>query len=533
MRSQLNSMSRFIETDLRRDVFARLLTLDAAWFAAWRTGDIMARLTNDLSAVRMAAGPAIMYLANTIIGGCFALVMMARIDGSLTIIALLPMLGLPVLMLTLGKHVHARFEAVQELFAALTVRAQENLAGVRVVRAYGQEAAELARFDALGDRYVHANMRLARANGVLNPGFTLLAGLGVAITLAIGGRALINERITVGAFTAFSIYLTQLTWPLIALGWTTNLLQRGAASMGRVAELLDATPAVVPPSAHAPGDVPANRGRARMLEFRSVWFRYPARDGGGGHDASADASPWVLRDISFRVPAGHLVGLVGATGAGKSALMDLIPRVFDPQRGEILIDDIPTRELPLDVVRGWIGYAPQEALLFSDTIANNVLYGATVEGDDQARRARLAHAMQTAQLDALLERIPLGADTMLGERGINLSGGEKQRTTIARALARDPAIVLLDDSLSAVDTATEAAILRGLREALAGRTALIASHRVSALRQANEILVLVHGTIAERGSHDALSALGGHYARLVEQQALRESIERAPEPMGA
>ena len=515
MRQLLNGVSRKIETDLRRDVLARLLTLDAAWYQQWRTGDLMARLTNDLSAVRMAAGPAIMYLLNTIAGGLFALAMMLRISPLLTGLALLPMIGLPILMIRLGRRIHSRFEAVQAQFSDLSTRAQENVAGVRVVRAYQQEGAEAGRFAALGEQYLTANMQLATLNGLMNPGFALLAGLGMAVTIAVGGRLLLHETITVGGYVAFGIYLTMLTWPLIALGWTTNLLQRGSASMARILELLDATPLQVQDEGQR--TLPVVTG-GRTIEFRNVWFHYPTTP------STRDAAPrWVLRDISFTIPAGQTLALVGATGSGKSALMDLIPRFFEPQRGEILLDGVPIRELPLATLRAELGYVPQESLLFSETIGANVAYCLSAS----ARHEAVEMATALAQLTETVAQLPAGLDTVLGERGINLSGGQKQRTAIARAFARHPHVVLLDDALSAVDTQTEAAILQGLRQALAGRTAVIASHRISAVRDADAILVLEDGAIVERGRHDALVAHEGRYAQLLRRQQLLDSIEAA------
>jgi len=527
MRQRLNGISRRIETDLRRDLFAHLTTLDAAWFTRWRTGDLMARLTNDLSAVRMAAGPALMYFTNTIFGGVFALTMMMRISPVLTGAALLPMLGLPVLMLRLGKRVHDRFEAVQQQFSQLTTRAQENLSGVRVVRAYRQEDAETQRFATLGEHYLAANMELAKLNGLMSPGFALLAGLAGAITVGVGGHLLIAGAITVGGYAAFGIYLAMLTWPLIALGWTTNLFQRGSASMTRVLELLDSTPVSVrnsgrialPEAARATGEA-----AGRRITFERVGFHYPSAQ----RNTSATQAPpatelrWVLRDVSFEINAGGTLAIVGATGSGKSALMDLIPRLFDPQEGTVRIDGIDVRDVPLDALRDEIGYVPQEALLFSETVGENIGYGL-----HDADLARIDEASDIAQLTDTVRRLPDGYDTRLGERGINLSGGQKQRAALARALARHPAIVLLDDALSAVDTHTEAAILHGLRDAVHGRTAIIASHRVSAVREADLIIVLEHGAIVERGSHDALVALGGRYARLLQRQQLLEAIEAA------
>lgn len=527
MRSLLNGVSRHIETDLRHDIFARLTALDPSWYLRWRTGDLMARLTNDLSAIRMAAGPAIMYMVNTVAGGLFAMAMMLRISPMLTGVALLPMLGLPILMLRLGRKVHARFEAVQSQFSELSTRAQENLAGVRVVRAYRQEAAESARFDALGDAYLSANMRLAVLNGIMNPGFALLAGLGGAVTVGVGGRLLIEGRISVGGYVAFGIYLAMLTWPLIALGWTTNLFQRGAASMTRVLELLDAMPDAVQNRGTAA--LPPHRG-GRTLEFRHVWFHYPTVL--SGPNRTDGESRWVLRDVSFMVPAGGTLAIVGATGSGKSALMDLIPRLFDPQRGEILLDGVPITALSLETLRAEIGYVPQDSLLFSETVGLNVGYGLPPAPHVDPSSPRVTspavlEATGIAQLAETIESLPDQFNTRLGERGINLSGGQKQRTAMARALARRPRIVLLDDALSAVDTQTEAAILSGLRGALAGRTALIASHRISAVRDADEIIVLDNGQVVEHGRHEDLVTRGGRYAQLLQRQQLLESIEAA------
>jgi ATP-binding cassette subfamily B multidrug efflux pump len=528
MRHTLNGVSRRIETDLRRDLFSRLSALDAAWYARWRTGDVMARLTNDLSAVRMAAGPAVMYFTNTIAGGLFALVMMLRISPGLTAAALLPLIGLPFLMLRLGKQVHARFEAVQSQFSQLTTRAQENLSGVRVVRAYQQEAAEVARFEALGHGYLEANMRLAWLNGLMSPSFALLAGLGGAVTIAVGGQMLIDGRLSVGSYVAFGIYLGMLTWPLIALGWTTNLFQRGAASMARVLELLDASPESVHDTGTA--TLPPATGGGRSIEFQHVSFHYPAPTALNDNGEAATATygdhngtpRWVLRNVSFRIPAGGTLAIVGSTGSGKSTLMDLLPRMHEIQQGQILVDGVDIRMLPLRELRAMIGVVPQEALLFSDTIGANITYGLA-----QPEPARLHQATTVAQLAATIAALPDGYDTRLGERGINLSGGQKQRTALARALARTPDIVLLDDALSAVDTHTEAAILHGLREALRGRTAIIASHRVSAVREADHILVLHEGTVVEQGTHDALVLLGGRYADLLKRQQLLDAIEAA------
>ncbi len=507
MRELINGVSRWIEYDLRNDLFTHLETLDAAYFAHTRTGDIMARLTNDLGAVRMAVGPAVMYLANTITGGLFALFFMLRIDVKLALLALLPLLVLPALTIRMGKAIHDRFEAVQEHFSTLTTRAQENLSGARIVRAYRQEAAEIARFGAINDQYLALNMSLVRLWGTLNPLFAFFGGLGGVIVLGLGGMLAIRGTISVGSFVAFGMYLTMLTWPMIALGWVVNLFQRGEASMGRLNEILDvrATIGAEEPAQHLP---PAMSGRT--IEFRNVGFHYPSDPVGEPR--------WVLRNVSFNVPAGATLGVVGATGSGKSALIDLIPRMYDPQEGEILIDGIPTRRVSPAELRREIGFVPQESLLFSDTVGANLAYGTQDP-------ASAEWAATVAQLDQTIEDFPGKYETILGERGINLSGGQKQRASLARALAKTPGIVLLDDALSAVDTHTEAEILRALREALAGRTALIASHRISAIRDASWIIVLEKGTVVEQGRHAELMALRGRYWSLLRRQQLLDSVE--------
>src|SRR5215204_588154 len=405
MRELINGLSRRIEYDLRNDLFAHLMRLDASYFARTRTGDVMARLTNDLSAVRMAAGPAIMYLTNTIFGGAFALVFMLRIDVRLTLLALLPMVLLPAFTIKLGTAIHHRFEAVQEEFSALTTLAQENFAGVRVVRAYRQERAEIARFSSLNARYLEKNMRLARLYGIMHPTFGLLAGLSGVMVLGLGGSLAVRGTITVGSFVAFGLYLGMLTWPLIALGWVVNLFQRGAASMARLLDVFDAEPEIRSPA--EPVALPAATG-GRTLEFRDVGFHFPAPQG--------QEPRWVLRHVSFTVPAGETLAVVGATGSGKSALIDLLPRLADPQEGEILLDGVPLRSIWLDTLRAEIGYVPQESFLFSDTIAANLAYGdathplvehegtderARVESREIGERDAEAHrwAAEVAQLD--------------------------------------------------------------------------------------------------------------------------------------
>lgn len=513
MREILNGVSRVIENDLRDALFARLTTLDPAWFGRNRTGEVMARLTNDLGAVRMAAGPAVMYLTNTIFGGVFALSFMIAISPHLTLLALLPMAPLPLVMWGLGRAIHHRFEQVQAQFGDVTTHVQEHLSGVRIVRAYQQEGAEVARFARLSEEYLERNLKLVRLNGLMNPSFTLLAGLGAAAVLGLGGAMVLEGKLTIGAFVAFGLYLANLTWPLIALGWVTSLFQRGAASMTRLLEILDASPAIHDPAPpRVTAALPATSG-GRSLTFEQVRFAYPAKDGGAGRE--------VLHDVSITVPAGGTLGIVGATGSGKTTLLELIPRLADPTHGRILLDGVDLRDLPLAQLRREIGFVPQESLLFSETIIDNLTYGATSEADAK-------WAAGIAQLTEAIDGFPAGWETLLGERGVNLSGGQKQRAAMARALARRPSVVILDDALSAVDTHTEAAILRGLREALTGRTAIIASHRITAIRDAHWIIVLDDGRVVEQGRHEELLAARGRYWALLRRQQLEDEIEVGP-----
>jgi ATP-binding cassette subfamily B protein len=512
MREILNGVSRVIENDLRDALFARLTTLDGAWFGRMRTGEIMARLTNDLTAVRMAVGPAVMYLTNTIFGGLFALGFMIAISPRLTGLALIPMFLLPVVMFRLGKVTHDRFERVQSTFGDLTTLVQEHLAGIRIVRAYAQEQAERARFAELSEAYLHRNRALVRLNGLMNPAFTLLAGLGAAVVLGAGGVMVLEGALTVGTFVAFGLYLSNLTWPLIALGWVTNLFQRGAASWGRIEAILDAHPTITDPVTPRVAAALPQATAGRTISFDGVSFAYPAASGARGRT--------VLHDVTLTIPAGTTLGVVGATGSGKSALLELLPRLADPTQGVIRLDGVDLRDLPLATLRAEIGFVPQESLLFSETIRDNLHYG--TEDDDAVREAT-----RVAQLAETIAGLPQGEQTILGERGVNLSGGQRQRAALARALARRPNVVILDDALAAVDTQTEAEILRELYLALAGRTAVIRWEAMIAVRAAHWIVVLDEGRIVEQGRHDDLVAAGGRYAALLERQRLEESLTAA------
>ena len=507
MRELLNSGSRRVETDLRDHLFNHLQRMSAEFYDRYPTGDVMARTTNDLLAVRMVAGPALMYLVDTTVRALLIAPAMLAISPRLTLMALVPMLGLPVAMVSLGRVIHRRSQEIQEQFSQLTSHAHENISGVRVVRSYRQEHAETEHFRTLNDTYLTRNLGLARVQGAFFPLLTLLGGLSGLVILYAGGQLVIRGSVSVGEFVAFGVYLAMLVWPMIALGWAFNLVQRGAASMGRINQLFAEQPAIT--GAASPVALPT-AASSRSVEFRNVWFQYP-----GALDRG-----WVLQDISFRVEAGSSLAIVGPTGAGKSALVDLIVRTYDPERGTVLIDGVDLRQMSLADLRRAVGFVPQETFLFGETLRRNVLLGAPDDG-------RLERVAEVAQLTEALPVLPDGYDTMLGERGINLSGGQKQRAAIARALAQDPPIFVLDDALSAVDAHTEARILAGLRDALVGRTSIIVSHRLAAVRDADWILVLDGGRIVEQGTHSDLLAAAGRYWELLRRQQMEEELEEA------
>jgi ATP-binding cassette subfamily B multidrug efflux pump len=513
MRQLLNAVSRWMEYDLRNTLFRHLTRLQSSFYQRTPTGDIMARATNDLAAVRMAAGPAVMYLTDTVTRALMAVPLMVRIDWRLTALGLVPLVGMPAVMVALGRTIHRRFEAVQEHFGTLSTHAHENLSGVRVVRAYRQEEAQSRAFLGLNLEYLRRNMQLARAFGALFPLVTFFGGAGGVLTLWFGSLLVVRGTVTIGQYIAFTTYLVLLVWPMIAFGWVINLFQRGAASMDRIQRVLNETPSIADPPAPQPLP-PAAPAGGRTVEFRHVWFRYPVPRAGEGGTGRG----WALEDVSFVAPAGAWVAIVGATGAGKSTLVELLARLADPDRGEILIDGRPLRELSLAELRRAVGFVPQETFLFSQTIGENIGLG-ELDAD------RTVAAARVAQLHETVEAFPDGYETMLGERGINLSGGQKQRTALARALARRPEIVVLDDALSAVDTHTEAAILRGLQRALANVTTLAVSHRITAIRDADLIVVLDHGRVVETGRHDDLFRRRGRYWQLLRRQQLEESLE--------
>jgi len=524
MRRILIGVSRDIEYDVRNDFFTRLQLMPLAYYQARRTGDLMSRATNDLNAVRMMIGPAVMYSANTILVFIVAIVLMASIDGRLTLIALLPLPLVTISVKYFGSAIHIRFEAIQAQLADLSAVVQEALSGVRVVRAYNQEPHEIARFRAANDEYVRRNRVLIRLQGLFYPSMTLFLGFGSLLVLWLGSREAIRGRISVGEFVAFNAYLVMLSWPMIAFGWVTNILQRGMASWKRMLEVLDAKPEIDDRAVSAAGRAAVIRG---AIEIRNLVFTYPG------------ATEPVLDDVSLSIKAGETAAFIGATGSGKSTLISLFPRLHDPPPGTVFLDGVDVREIPLAKVRGAIGFVPQEPFLFSDTIAENIAFGVDplppITGAPQITQTtqieekdplhdRIRRAAAVARLDKDVEAFPKGYDTLVGERGITLSGGQKQRTAIARALMMDPRLLILDDALSAVDTYTEEEILTRLRGVMRQRTSLLISHRVSTVRDADQIFVLDRGRIVERGRHAELVAAGGLYAALHRRQLLEEEL---------
>ncbi len=504
MRELLNGMSRRVENDLRDDYFAHLLRLAPDFYQRIPTGELMSRATNDIPAVRMVIGPAIMYLVNTAVVSAIALTMLVLIDLRLTMLAIIPLLAVPLVTIYFGREIHKRFEAIQAQFGHISTMAQENLAGARIVRAYVQEDSQARAFAELNREYMVRNMQLAKIWGLFYPMLMALTGMGAVIVLGIGGRDVILGRISIGDFVAFIFYLMQLIWPMIALGWVINLFERGAASMGRIQAIMSEEPSVK--DASAPIELTLPQGG---IEFRNVSFRYPGTE------------RFVLRDVSFDIAPGQTVAIVGPTGSGKSSVVRLIPRLYDPDRGEVLLDGVPVKQIRLEQLRSLISMVPQEPFLFSETLGANIAFGLR----DSYELARVTEAADIAQLAETISDFPQRYETQLGERGINLSGGQKQRATLARALTRESPVLILDDALSSVDTHTELRILDGLKGVFRRHTSLIVSHRVTAVKDADLILVIADGEIVERGIHSELLEADGTYARLLRRQLLEESLE--------
>lgn len=505
MRVIIIGISRDIEYDLRNDLFRHLVSLSPDYYGRTRTGDIMARATNDLNAVRMMLGPGVMYWFETSLTFALAILIMVRVDWRLAFFAVLPAPAVSLAVIFFGRRIHERFERLQAMFSDISSRVQENLSGVRMIRAFAQEKAKMRRFEELNRRYIAENIKLVRIQGLFQPLLEALIGMTFLAVLWVGGYQVLAGRITVGSFVMFNTYMGMLVWPMIALGWVVNLMQRGSASLSRINQILHERPTICAPEAGTPLSELRSPVRGE-IEFQGVTLDY-----GSGP---------ALDSIDLRIEAGSTLAVVGRTGSGKSTLVGLIPRLMDPTRGAVLLDGIDLRRDDPQELRRHIGFVPQETFLFSATIAENIAFGVESATPEQIRRAA-----ELAGLSGDIEDFPAGYRTMVGERGITLSGGQKQRTAIARAILRNPRILILDDALSSVDTMTEERILTHLAGVMRGRTVILISHRVSTVRQADRIVVLERGRIVEEGTHAALVEAGGYYAELSRKQMLEEELE--------
>ena len=499
----LIGISREIEFDLRNDLFRQLEKQDYAYYQRYRTGDIMARLTNDLNAVRQLLGPAIMYSANTVLFSAFALYFLLRVSPWLTLVALAPMPVASILVQYFGARIHERFERIQASFSEITAHAQENFSGARLIRAFAREESQIRSFEKANQEYIGRALRLVQLMGMLWPTLEFVLGVAMVITLFAGGRLVLQHKIDVGSFVEFNTYMILLTFPIIAVGWVINLFQRGTASIKRIDEILRSEPVV--DDSRSDRSIPEDLELRGEIEFRELSFGYGEKE--------------VLHNISLKVSSGSTLAMVGPTGSGKSTLIGLIPRLLDVEAESLWIDGRPIREYPLKVLRKNIGVVPQETFLFSETIRENLRFGAPDATDEETMEAA-----EAAYIRREFEEFPLGFDTVVGERGVTLSGGQKQRTSIARALLRHPRILILDDALASVDTYTEERILQGLRKYSKDSTTILISHRISTVRDADQIAVLAHGRIIELGTHEDLLARGGYYAGLYEKQLLEEEL---------